>query len=155
MRNHLMLRVVSGLTAAGFVALLLPVAAAQAPASGTPLPPAVSKAFLQAYPGASISATPQERDADRTVFRVVGMEKGRQRTVLCDPNGTVIEAAEQVDERELPPPVAAAMHSHPRAIYVSGLKVTRGGSVQYQLTLRGTRKTAMVAKPDGTVVSFK
>jgi hypothetical protein len=27
--------------------------------------------------------------------------------------------------------------------------------VEYRLTLRGTRKTAMVAKPDGTVVSFK
>ena len=49
-------------------------------------------------------------------------------------SGTVIEVAEQVDEKELPPPVAAAMHSHPRAIYVSGMKVTRGGGVQYQLT---------------------
>ena len=47
------------------------------------------------------------------------------------------------------------MRSHPRAIYVSGFKVTRGGSVEYRLTVRGTRKTAMVAKPDGTVVSFK
>ena len=155
MRDRLRRRVLSGLTVAGFVALLLPVAAAQAPASGTPVPPAVSKAFQQAYPGASISATSQERDADRTVFRVAGVDKGRQRTVLYDSNGTVIEVAEQVDERELPPPVAAAMHSHPRAIYVSGLKVTRGGSVQYQLTVRGTRKTAMVAKPDGTVLSFK
>jgi hypothetical protein len=35
------------------------------------------------------------------------------------------------------------------------LKVTRGGSVEYRLTVRGTRKTAMIAKPDGTVVSFK
>jgi hypothetical protein len=47
------------------------------------------------------------------------------------------------------------MHSHRRAIYVSGLKVTRGGSVEYRLTVSGSRKTAMVAKPDGTVVSFK
>jgi hypothetical protein len=47
------------------------------------------------------------------------------------------------------------MHSHPRAIYVSGFKVTRGSNVEYRLTVRGTRKTAMVAKPDGTVVSFK
>ena len=150
-----MRRALSALTAAGLTALLLPAAFAQAPASGTPVPPAVSKAFQQAYPGATISATSQERDADRTVFRVVSVDKGRRRIVLYDPNGAVIEVAEQVDERELPPPVAAAMHSHPRAIYVSGLKVTRGGSVQYQLTVRGTRKTAMVAKPDGTVVSFK
>ena len=95
---------------------------------GSPVPAAVSKAFQQAYPGASISATSQERDADRTVFRVAGLDKGRRRTVLYDPNGTVIEVAEHVDEPELPPPVAAAMHSHPRAIFVSGLKVTRGGA---------------------------
>jgi hypothetical protein len=38
---------------------------------------------------------------------------------------------------------------------VSGFKVTRGSTVEYRLTVRGTRKTAMVAKPDGTVVSFK
>jgi hypothetical protein len=60
-----------------------------------------------------------------------------------------------VEEKDLPAPVAAAMHSHPRAIYGSGMKVTRGGTVEYRLTVRGTRKTAMVAKPDGTVVSFK
>jgi hypothetical protein len=58
-------------------------------------------------------------------------------------------------EKDLPKPVAAAMHSHPRAIFVSASKVTRGGTVEYQLTLKGTRKTAMVVKPDGTVVSFK
>jgi hypothetical protein len=75
--------------------------------------------------------------------------------VLYDAGGTAIEIAEQVDEKDLPRPVADAMHSHPRAIYVSGMKVTRGREVEYRLTLRGTRKTAMVAKPDGTVVSFK
>ena len=65
------------------------------------------------------------------------------------------ERREAVLERDLPKPVAAAMRSHPRAIFVSGTKVTRSGTVEYQLTLKGTRKTAMVVKPDGTVVSFK
>jgi hypothetical protein len=65
------------------------------------------------------------------------------------------ERREAVLEKDLPKPVAAAMRSHPRAIFVSGAKVTRGGAVEYQLTLKGTRKTAMVVKPDGTVLSFK
>jgi hypothetical protein len=65
------------------------------------------------------------------------------------------ERREGVLEKDLPKPVAAAMRSHPRAIFVSASKVTRGGAVEYQLTLKGTRKTAMVVKPDGTVVSFK
>jgi hypothetical protein len=65
------------------------------------------------------------------------------------------ERREAVLEKDLPKPVAAAMHSHRRAIFVRATKVTRGGQVEYQLTLKGSRKTAMVVKPDGTVISFK
>jgi hypothetical protein len=127
----------------------------QAPSSGTSLPAAVKSAFDKAYPGATISAVTQERDTNRTLFRVDSLHQSKKRIVLYEATGAVIEVAEQVEEKELPQPVAAAMHSHPRAIYVSGMKVTRGGSVEYRLTVRGTRKTAMVAKPDGTVISFK
>jgi hypothetical protein len=118
-------------------------------------PPAVRKAFAQAYPGATISRVVQEREHGKTVVRIESIDRGRRRVLLYDPNGAVIEVAEQLEEKDLPKPVAAAMRSHPRAIYGSGMKVTRGGSVTYHLTLRGTRKTAMVAKPDGTVLSFK
>ena len=154
MRKKLSGLMVGGLLTA--VLLLPPVVSAQAPAHPAPsVPPAVLKAFHQAYPGATISATAQQRDANQTVFRVESVDKGRRRVVLYDSGGKAIEVAEQVDEKDLPQPVAAAMHSHPRAIYVSGVKVTRGASVEYRLTVRGTRKTAMIAKPDGTVLSFK
>ena len=156
MRHNTIGRAAGGLAAAIAFAALSTMGFAQTPASqAPPLPVAVLKAFQQAYPGATISAASQERDAGRIAFRVESVDKGRRRVVLYDSSGTAIELAEQVDEKELPPPVAAAMHSHPRAIYVSGTRVTRGGNVLYQLTLRGTRKTAMIAKPDGTVVSFK
>jgi hypothetical protein len=65
------------------------------------------------------------------------------------------ERREAVLEKDLPKPVAAAMRSHPRAIFVNATRVTRGPAVEYQLTLKGTRKTAMIVKPDGTVISFK
>ena len=136
-----------------FIVALTTVSFAQAPTAT--LPPAVKMAFEKSYPGATISSATQERDGSRTAFRVDGTQNGKRRSVLYDANAVVIEVAEHVEEKELPPPVAAAMHSHPRAIYVSGFKVTRSGSVEYRLTVRGTRKTAMVAKPDGTVVSFK
>jgi len=137
------------------VLILIATLLAQAPATGASLPPSVKSAFEQAYPGATISATTQERENNRTLYRVESLHRGKRRTILYDGNAAVIEVAEQVEEKELPQPVAAAMHSHPRAIYAGGWKVTRGSSVEYRLTLRGTRKTAMVAKPDGTVVSFK
>ena len=119
------------------------------------LPPPVKKAFDQSYPGATISAVSQTADNKQTAFRVDGTDKGRRRVVLYDATGKALEVAEYVQEKELPRPVADAMHSHPRAIYVSGMKVTRGGTVEYRLTVRGTRKTAMIARPDGTVLSFK
>ena len=119
------------------------------------LPTNIMKAFEQAYPAAIISSVAQATDGGRTVFRIESTDAGRRRLVVYSQNAAVVELGEQVNERDLPAPVSAAMHSHPRAIYVSGMKVSRKGEVEYQLTLRGTRKTAMVVKPDGTVLSFK
>ena len=119
------------------------------------LPPAVRRALEQSYPGAAVSTATQTRDGNQTVFRIDSTDKGRRRIVLYDANGKVVEVSEQVAEKDLPRPVADAMHSHPRAIYGGGWKVMRGSSVEYRLSVRGTRKTAMIAKPDGTVVSFK
>lgn len=153
MRNRIRNARLAWATAA-FIAGSIGTAIAQAPASSA-LPPAVKKAFETTYPGASISATAQQADGSRTLVRVDSVDKGRRRIVLYDTSGVVVEVAEQVEEKDLPKPVADSMHSHPRAIYVSGMKVTRGANVEYQLTVRGSRKTAMVAKPDGTVLSFK
>lgn len=138
-----------------FTVVLAVASLAHAQGGAQALPPPVKSAFDQAYPGATISAATQERDNNRTIFHVDSLQNGKRRIVLYDSTGALIETAEQVEEKELPQPVAAAMHSHPRAIYGSGFKVTRGTNVEYRLTVRGTRKTAMVAKPDGTVVSFK
>ena len=127
---------------------------AQASAGAT-LPPEVKKAFDQAYPRATRSATVPQREGTRTLFRIDSVDAGRRRVVLYDAKGVVVEVADQVEERELPKPVLAAIRSHRRAIYVSGMKVTRGRNVEDRITVKGSRRTAMVAKPDGTVVSFE
>lgn len=62
---------------------------------------------------------------------------------------------EAVLEKDLPKPVYDAIHSHRRAIFVSAKKVTTKSGVEYQITVKGSRKTQMVARADGTVVSFK
>lgn len=87
--------------------------------------------------------------------RIETVENGRKKVVLYDANGAVLELSEQVEEKDLPKPVFDAIHSHRRAIFVSATRVTRKGNVEYQITVRGSRKTAMVAKADGTVLSFK
>jgi hypothetical protein len=119
------------------------------------MPSAVRKSFEQAYPGAAISSVTRQLNGTVNAVRVDSVDKGRRRVVFYDANGAVLQVDEQVEEKELPAPVAAAMRSHPRASYGGGLKIARGTSVEYHLTLRGTRKTALVVKPDGTVISFK
>ena len=62
------------------------------------------------------------------------MENGRKKVVLYDATGAVLEMSEQVEEKDLPKPVFDAIHSHRRAIFVSAMKVTRKGGVEYQIT---------------------
>ena len=109
---------------------------------------AIVSPSLAAQTSKGAAASPSARTVESTV-------NGRKRVALYNPAGKVVEVSEEVLEKELPKPVADAIHSHRRAIYVSGLKVTRGSNVEYHITVRGSRKTAMVAKPDGTVLSFK
>jgi hypothetical protein len=129
-------------------------ALAQSPGTAA-LPADVRKAFEQAYPRATISAAAPQREGNRALFRVDSVDAGRRRVVLYDAKAAVVEVAEQVQENELPKPVLAAIRSHRRAIFVSAMKVTRGRNVHYRITVRGSRRTSMVAKPDGTVLSFE
>jgi hypothetical protein len=147
------------LAACGVVLVTAVVVFAQAPAAQTgasrDLPSTVIAAFDKAYPNATILTASQERQDGKIAFRVECMDKGRRRVLVYDLNGSVLEAAEQVDEKDLPQPVAAAVHTHPRAVYVRGMKITRGLNVHYELLLRGTRKSTMIVRPDGSIVSFK
>ena len=100
-------------------------------------------------------ATATAQTSSTNPKRVETLEKGRKKVVLYDPSGAILETLEQIEEKELPKPVLDAIRSHRRAIFVSAMKVTRKGGVEYQITVRGSRRTAMVAKADGTVLSFK
>lgn len=112
---------------------------------------ALAVAVLVGFMFASVTAQTPSTSAKR----VETVEKGRKKIVLYDATGAVVEVSEQVEEKDLPKPVFDAIHSHRRAIFVSAMKVTRKSGVEYRITVRGSRKTAMVAKADGTVLSFK
>ncbi len=145
----------------GACAALLLASAASAQVPNAPVGPArelpsgILAEFQKSYPGATISGVSTERDGNTLAFRVDSQDKGRRRVLLYSLTGSVIESSEQVDEKDLPKPVADAVHSHKKAVYVKGMKTTRSVTTYYELTLRGTRKTTMIVKPDGAVVSFK
>jgi hypothetical protein len=77
------------------------------------------------------------------------------RVLLYSLHGSVIESSEQVNEKDLPKPVLDAIRSQKKAVFVKGMKVSRSVTTYYELTLRGTRKTTMVVRPDGSVVSSR
>ena len=71
-------------------------------------------------------------------------DKGRRRVVLYDANGKTIEVGEQVEEKETATsPVFDAMDSASARHLRVHLKEPSSGSVEYRLTVRGSRKTAM------------
>jgi hypothetical protein len=140
------------------VLIVAAAASAQVPQAPTgparALPTTVLNAFQKAYPSAAITAATQEREGGQVAFRVECQDRAQRRVLVYGLNGTLLEASEQVGEKELPAPVAAAVKAQ-KASYVRGMKVTRGGLVHYELTLRGNRKSTMIVKPDGAVVSYK
>jgi hypothetical protein len=145
-----------------FAVLVLLVAAsasAQIPAAphgpARDLPSPVLAAFQKSYPNATINSVNTERDGSSMAFRIDATDKGLRRVLLYSLAGSVIESSEQVSEKELPKPVLDAIRSHKKAVFVKGMKITRSLTTHYELTLRGTRKTTMVVRPDGSVVSFK
>jgi hypothetical protein len=144
---------------AAFALFLAAVALAQVPAApqgpARDLPSPVLAAFQKSYPNATINSVDTERDGGNMAFRVDATDKGLRRVLLYSLAGSVIEASEQVSEKDLPKPVVDAMRSHRKAVFLKGMKITRSVTTYYELTLRGTRKTTMVVRPDGSVVSFK
>ena len=119
------------------------------------LPSRVLSAFEKAHPNAVITSADQDRQEGKIVFRVDALDKGRRQVIVYDLSGTVIEAAAQVDEKDLPAPVAAAIREHKGATFVKAMKITRGINAHYELTLRGTRKATMIVKADGAVIAYK
>jgi hypothetical protein len=145
--------------ASAFLLSLAPLAFGQAPTAPSgaarDLPSPVINAFEKAYPGAVIVGASQDRQDGKIAFRVEATDKGRRRVLVYDLAGALLEAAEQADEKDLPAPVAAAVHERPHVTYLRGMKITRGVNVFYELTVRGSRKTTMIVKPDGTIVTTR
>jgi len=119
------------------------------------LPSSVLTVFRKAFPNASITGAEQERQDGKIVFSIECQDGPRQRRLVYALDGTVVESAEQVTETELPDAVRNAMRSYKRVTFLRGMRVTRGARVQFDLAVRGTRRTRMILEPDGTVVSFK
>ncbi len=120
------------------------------------LPAAVSTAFHKAYPNATIKKSAKERKDGQTVYEVESVDQGRRRDILYTPDGSVVEVEEEVDQSALPEKVIAAIkRHHPRAVISKCEKVTRGSTLVYEISFKGTKLRDLVLNPDGTPVRAK
>ena len=105
------------------------------------LPAAVTAAFKQACPNATIRGTSKETEGGKTVYEVESVENGRARDFIYRADGTMVEAEEEMNPADLPAPVTAGVKKlYPTATIAVAEKMTRGTTVQYELQTQGRRE---------------
>ena len=75
----------------------------------------LATAVIMAVPATTLAQSPSGASSPSGGRKVESVVNGRRHVVLYDAAGKVIEVADEVQEKELPKPVADAMHSHRRA----------------------------------------
>lgn len=116
-------------------------------------PPAIEKVFRAAYPTAVIKGTSKETEDGQTVYEVESVDKGRPRDLLYKADGTVIEIEEEIDAKDVPAAVTAAIKArYPKATLTKSEKLTKGQTIQYEFQTKGIDVKEIVLAPDGTWV---
>ena len=128
-------------------------AEAKKPAAKVQLPAAVTAAFKKSYPDAVIKNSAKETEGGKTVYEVESVDKGMNRDLIYNPDGTVVEFEEQIKPADLPAPVAAALKQlYPKATITKAEKLMNGETIQYEMALKGTAKPSATFTPDGKLV---
>jgi len=127
---------------------------AQTQAAKPGLPSAISKAFRQSYPGATMLAFSREREKGRIIYEVESRDGSIRRDLLYSLTGKVLEIEETIPATELPVPVRSALDSTaPGATISRAERVTRDGAVTYELTIRvQSRRRSLSLDPAGRPV---
>jgi uncharacterized cupredoxin-like copper-binding protein len=117
------------------------------------LPAAITTAFKNAYPNATIRGTAKETEGGKTVYEVESIENGKAHDFIYSADGTVMEIEEELNPADLPAPVAAGVKKlYPTATIAVAEKLTRGTMIQYELQLKGAAKKSVSLMPDGKPV---
>ena len=125
-------------------------------AAASALPAPILAAFKAAYPHATLKAAAEEKENGKVVWEIESTDNGLGRDLLYAPDGSVVEIEEEVPSAQLPAPVAAAVKAqYPAARIVKGERVTRGGTVTYELQLAGASRKSVALTPEGKSVASK
>lgn len=116
------------------------------------VPPAVLKAFAQAYPNAKVTAYAKEKENGTTYYELETIDGKTKRDLLYTEDGTTAEIEESVTMKDLPEAVAKAFAKESPKAHASKIeKVTRGEKVTYDFRM-GKGKSGLVIDSSGAIM---
>jgi hypothetical protein len=119
------------------------------------LPAAVRATVRQQSQGATVRGLSKEVEGGQTYYEVSLKVGGRNRDVLIDPAGAIVEVEEEVSLASLPPAVKAGIEKHAgRGKIVMVESKTKGGAiVLYEAHIKTGKKYSEVqVSPDGQLI---
>lgn len=117
------------------------------------LPPVVLAQGTKLLDGGTIKSCVKDTSAGKVSYELETVKDGRSKDISLDAKGNVLEVEEQVDQANLPAPVAAAIQKTAHGGTVGKVEsLTRGGVlVSYETTITSNGKRHEVTfRPDGS-----
>lgn len=117
------------------------------------VPPAVLKAFEQAYPKAKMKGFSKEENEGKMVYEIESVEGKFRRDILYNPDGTVVSVEESLSFAELPQAVRDAIaKEYPKAKATRCEKIIKGSTTQFEVVLKsGKEKYEVIFESDGKI----
>ncbi|HLG16623.1 MAG TPA: hypothetical protein VJH03_19290 [Blastocatellia bacterium] len=123
------------------------------------LPKAVQSTAKEQSKGASVRMYLSKETADGTTFYQIALRvSGRDKYVLIDPTGVVVEVVEEIDVASLPPAAMAEIEKHKgggKIVLVESI-TKNGGIVAYQARVKSGKKLSEVkVSPAGQLMHLR
>jgi hypothetical protein len=119
------------------------------------LPAAVRKTVEEQSKGATLRGLSKEVEAGKTYYEAELKVNGRNKDVLIDPAGTVVEIEEEAAFDSLPEPARTSIEKLAGKRRIVGVEsVTKNNNiVAYEAKVQGAGKTSEIkVAPDGTLM---
>lgn len=107
------------------------------------VPVAVTTAFKNSYPRATIRGYAQEKEHGKVFYEIESREGTTRRDILYNADGTVAEIEESIAVTDLPANAQQAIHQkYPRGVILLAEKTTAGDKIGYEVSIRNGKKRA-------------
>ncbi len=121
------------------------------------LPPTVQATVREQSKGAQIGGLEKEVVNGKTFYRVEVKSGGREREILIDTDGKVVEIEEEVALKDLPPPVQTTVQEQSKGAQIRGFsKEIENEKTFYEVELRVSGRTKdVLMDAEGKVVEVE